>query len=303
MTLVMSDTDSKQGQRKVGTAAELPLARRAQLAVVAHIRHVYTQYDRLLRVGSFQDARASVEQPTLAKLVQWRGDDENGKTVLEDVFREVIVISDDEDEESDIGEDANVTHAGRDSSIEVVSSNALVGEVEMLPVHYSNLETTNTNTNRDLSGDEAPTGFRFVPETHRRDPARKKNPDRRGFNRYQAWDRARDRYKDGGHAAEYSNIPQHAIDDPFSRPIQESRAEPTRTRPDHIQGMHGQQLNKPVDRPMHPIDPRYERRAPLERVRHEPNGYNSHVSPKSVNIHLFISTPSFQVLIGSTLIP
>ena len=74
------------------------MARRVQLAVVAHIRHVYTQYDRLLKITSFQDARAAVEEPCLAKLVQWRGDDENGTTVLEDVFREVIVISDDEDD-------------------------------------------------------------------------------------------------------------------------------------------------------------------------------------------------------------
>ena len=38
-------TAFQKGQRKVGTANELPLARRAQLAVVAHIRHVYTDYD------------------------------------------------------------------------------------------------------------------------------------------------------------------------------------------------------------------------------------------------------------------
>lgn len=59
-----------QGQRKVGTAIELPLARRAQLAVVAHIRHIYTDYDRLLKVTSFHEARTTVEEPTLAKLVE-----------------------------------------------------------------------------------------------------------------------------------------------------------------------------------------------------------------------------------------
>jgi hypothetical protein len=34
-----------------------------------------------------------VEHTTLAKVIEWRGDDENGQTVLEDVFREVIVLA------------------------------------------------------------------------------------------------------------------------------------------------------------------------------------------------------------------
>ncbi|KAK2760952.1 hypothetical protein FQN54_002194 [Arachnomyces sp. PD_36] len=273
-------TAFQKGQRKVGTASELPLARRAQLAVVAHIRHVYTQYDRLLRVTSFQEARASVEEPTLAKLVQWRGDDENGKTVLEDVFREVIVISDDEDDDSVIEEDINAAGGYRDSSIEVVSSNALVGELDMLPLNYSNLEHTNSNAARDLSGDEAPTGFRFVPGTHRRDPTRKKNPDRRGFNRYQAWDRARDRYRDGGYVAEYGSIPRHAIDDPVSRAAPGSRLESSRPRPDHMEGMHRNLVNSPNDLPTRPMDTRHEPRGQLERLRHDKpiqaNSHNSH---------------------------
>ena len=243
--------------------------------MVAHIRHVYTQYDRLLRETSFQDARAVVEQPTLAKLVQWRGDDENGKTVLEDVFREVIVISDDEDDDSDMDEDINATGTHRESSIEVVSSNALVGELETRPVHYSNLETTNNSTTRD---DEAPSGFRFVPEAHRRDPARRKNPDRRGFNRYQAWDRARDRYR-GGHGAEYANIPRHPIDEPIPRKIPEFDAEP---RPDRVQEARGHQFNeRPRDFQTRPVDRNYESRVPLERVRRDDvhtNGHNTLVS-------------------------
>ncbi|KAK2796355.1 hypothetical protein FQN51_009445 [Onygenales sp. PD_10] len=192
-------TAFQKGKRKVGTAVELPLARRVQLAVVAHIRHVYTQYDRLLRITSFQDARAAVEEPTLAKLVQWRGDDENGKTVLEDVFREVIVISDDEDDyddESDFAHDSELRREDRHSSIEIISSNALTGELQTKPVNYGNLAR---EAAQDFSDDEPPSGFRFIPQTLRRKRAHdKKRPDRRGFSRYQAWDRARDRYRDGG---------------------------------------------------------------------------------------------------------
>ena len=187
-----------QGKKKVGTAVELPLARRAQLAVVAHIRHIYTDYDRLLRVTSFQEARAIVEDPTLEKLVEWRGDDENGKVVLEDVFREVIVISDDEEESESDGAD----HAGeRDSSIEIVSSRTLVGELQTRPVNYGHLSNADQIPPQDQSDDEAPPpGFRFVPELPRRRKTHKQKIDRRGFSRYQAWDRAVDRFREAGPA-------------------------------------------------------------------------------------------------------
>lgn len=113
-------TAFQKGQGKVGTANELSLIRRAQLAVVAHIRHIYTHYDRLLRQTHYRDARNLVEKPTLRKLVQWRGDDENGNQALEDVFREVVVISDDEDSSE---EEDEVMDDYRDVSVEVVSSN------------------------------------------------------------------------------------------------------------------------------------------------------------------------------------
>ncbi|KAL5334066.1 hypothetical protein BJX70DRAFT_391711 [Aspergillus crustosus] len=177
-------TAFQKGQRKVGTAVELPLARRAQLAVVAHIRHIYTNYDRLLKTTSFHEARATVEHPTLAKLVEWRGDDENGKTVLEDVFREVIVISDDED--SDIEGEPHPIH-GRDTSVEVISSKPVIEELQMHP-NYGNPILREAPV--DFSEDETAPGFRFIPEV-----PRKTKIDRRGFSRYQAWDRAINRYK------------------------------------------------------------------------------------------------------------
>ncbi|KAI9039526.1 DUF2293 domain-containing protein [Aspergillus affinis] len=178
-------TAFQKGQRKVGTAVELPLARRAQLAVVAHIRHVYTDYDRLLKTTSFHEARSTVEEPTLARLVEWRGDDENGKTILEDVFREVIVISDDEDSDA---EDDVPPPVDRDYSVEVVSSNPRVDELQTKPVNYANPVLQESHL--DLSDDDAPPGFRFIPGI-----PREKRIDRRGFSRYQAWDRAMNRYR------------------------------------------------------------------------------------------------------------
>ncbi|GIJ84130.1 hypothetical protein Asppvi_002966 [Aspergillus pseudoviridinutans] len=181
-------TAFQKGQRKVGTAVELPLARRAQLAVVAHIRHIYTDYDRLLKTTSFHEARSAVEEPTLAKLVEWRGDDENGKTVLEDVFREVIVISDDDDSDAEEGEVSRSVN--RDHSIEIVSSHQRAEELQTRPVNFAH--PTVQESHLDISDDEPPPGFRFIPES-----PKKQRIDRRGFSRYHAWDRALNRYRKG----------------------------------------------------------------------------------------------------------
>lgn len=197
-----------------------------QLAVVAHIRHVYTEYDRLLKITSFPDARAAVEEPCLAKLVQWRGDDENGTTVLEDVFREVIVISDDDNdgEESDAYQASEHSRGGRDSSVEIVSSNALTGDLYTRPINYGKLSGVDRATVQEISEDEAPSGFRFIPEVpRRRKAADKKKIDRRGFSRYQAWDRAKDRYRDDRNEASQTKLsfnpaeyyPPRAIQEPL----------------------------------------------------------------------------------------
>ncbi|KAJ5808914.1 hypothetical protein N7474_010183 [Penicillium riverlandense] len=189
-------TAFQKGQGKVGTAAELPLARRAQLAVVAHIRHIYTAYDSLLKTTSFQEARTSVEQPTLAKLVEWRGDDENGRTVLEDVFREVIVISDDED--SEMEEEVSRRPGNRDYSVEILSRNARIHEIQ--PQSASTVKPT-LDPLRELSDEEAPPGFRFVTRVPAKDAV-----DRRGFSRYQAWDSALNRYRAGARSTEQVKI-------------------------------------------------------------------------------------------------
>ncbi|OQV04368.1 hypothetical protein CLAIMM_09260 [Cladophialophora immunda] len=93
------------GDRRVGTANELPLVRRAQLSVVAHIRHNYTQYDKLLRQMPYNEARHMVEKETLIKLVEWRGGEdttlESATGAADDLLKEVIVISDEDASESD----------------------------------------------------------------------------------------------------------------------------------------------------------------------------------------------------------
>ncbi|KAI0484286.1 hypothetical protein GGR56DRAFT_679719 [Xylariaceae sp. FL0804] len=93
------------GKYKVGTAAELSLARRVQLAALAHIRHTHTRYDELLKEASWPDARKATQQPCLDIIVKWRGDEETGRDQLDEILREVIEISDSEDDSEDDGEE------------------------------------------------------------------------------------------------------------------------------------------------------------------------------------------------------
>ncbi|KAJ5761897.1 uncharacterized protein N7511_005279 [Penicillium nucicola] len=181
-------TAFQKGQKKVGTATELPMARRAQLAVVAHIRHTKTDYDSLLKKLSFHEARHSVEHETLKFVIEWRGDDENGQTVLEDVFREVIVISDDEDSGSE--EDATTGAEHQSTRVDILPSETRAHKLwTPLP---GNSNRSGQGTPRELS-EEAPPGFRFVP----RMAVTNNVVNRRGFSRYQAWNRAIQEYRQG----------------------------------------------------------------------------------------------------------
>lgn len=116
--------------------------RRAQLAVIAHIRHTYTQYDYILKQVPYNEARRRVEKPCLDRLIQWRGDDDDAGD-MDDVLREVIVIPDD-DEEDDRGDETQESlrirpdENGRDSSVEYISD----ADMEIQPVDYSTVNRT-----------------------------------------------------------------------------------------------------------------------------------------------------------------
>lgn len=121
----------------MGTVLELPLSRRVQLAVVAHIRHVYTDYDKLLKTGTYQNARAAVEKPCLDLLARWRSDDDDDPNAMEEILREVIVIDDDEDEIKDSKSSlGNPESFNREGSIEFISSHALADEVQVHQMDY-----------------------------------------------------------------------------------------------------------------------------------------------------------------------
>ncbi|KAI0385336.1 hypothetical protein F5Y04DRAFT_276669 [Hypomontagnella monticulosa] len=89
------------GEPLVGMVKELTLARRVQLAAIAHIRHTHTRYDELLKESNWANARKAVEKPCLDIIVKWRGDEETGRDQLDEILREVIEISDTEEESED----------------------------------------------------------------------------------------------------------------------------------------------------------------------------------------------------------
>ena len=113
-----------------------------QLAVVAHIRHIYTNYDTLLKVGSWQDAREQVEKACLDQLVQWRNDDDDDPNAMEEILREVIILDDDEeDQDQDNCKIAptNQNHRLRSDSVETIP-------------RYTSLEDQMQSLNCNLSG-------------------------------------------------------------------------------------------------------------------------------------------------------
>ncbi|KAK4949645.1 hypothetical protein LTR10_011486 [Elasticomyces elasticus] len=176
------------GDNKVGTAEEIPLVRRAQLSVVAHIRHCYTKYDKLLRQLPYNDARHAVEKETLARLIEWRGDDdavdEKAQRAADDLLREVIVISDEEESESD---DENAEQIAQDNvRIEELPSNAYDDGAARVALPY-----------RDRRGELISQGHQIQSTGVRRYKPSDDMIAHRDRSRYAVWDQARRDYRSG----------------------------------------------------------------------------------------------------------
>ncbi|RGP64114.1 hypothetical protein FLONG3_9660 [Fusarium longipes] len=206
------DPMNKSEKEKVGFSEDITLARRVQLAVLAHIRHTHTRYDTLLRETSWQNARKVVENLCLDTLVKWRGDEESGRDQLDEILREVVVISDSEGEES--GNES-------DSSIEEVVYQP-TNHISNRPVqHISGQAGPGHRQSPRLSlgakGPVTPKAKGKVKKAKRKTSAEKKG--QRGFKRYQAWQDALDRSRNGpndapaspqGHGSQYTQAPPPA---------------------------------------------------------------------------------------------
>lgn len=192
-----NDTKQGQGTARVGTASGLSLPRRVQLAVVAHIRHTYTDYDSLLKQVPYQAARAMIEQASLNQLAQWRGDDDDEPEEMEEILREVIVIPDDEDgDDADKANSNTFSHRykGRQASIEIVSKYDIVDAMETRPIDYGIPHAVGSVGESPVSEDDQEVTFLGYGQYlfDRSDQARSK---RNGAHRLRAWGEAKDRFR------------------------------------------------------------------------------------------------------------
>ena len=171
----------------------LPLPRRVQLAVVAHIRHIYTDYDKLLRKVPYQAARSMVEPQTLVKLAEWRGEAGDEPDEMEDILREVIVISEDEDDELPIAASKGDGPTASRDSVEIVSMRPIQDQVETRPIDYGSQQERERSKSRASDDLEDITfighGQYFIDKA---DHERSKRDEAR---RFAAWEEARGRFR------------------------------------------------------------------------------------------------------------
>ena len=167
--------------------AEASLARRANLAVGAHIRHTYTNYDELLRSGvSWSDARRGVEPFTLDKLVSWRGE-EDDDPILDEVLREVIVISD------------NESRTAEDSRREPSIHNLDPGEIRLDKVEATAIDLT-LEDDEEIEGHTSP--YSVDPYLMQTDGSQQAVREARSQKeRHSRWAQALNRSKRGGNVS------------------------------------------------------------------------------------------------------
>ncbi|KAK8161884.1 hypothetical protein IWX90DRAFT_388721 [Phyllosticta citrichinensis] len=153
----------QQGANRVGTATNLSIERRVQMAVLAHVRHKHTNYDRLLKEVGYIEARKTVEKPCIEKILEWRGEGQEEDDEMEDDFREVIVLDDDDDDDSDV-DNSGSGHSS--PSLELVANEATADDLGPRdPVHARKdwTEPRATMASRHLEPARAP----MLPSGHR----------------------------------------------------------------------------------------------------------------------------------------
>lgn len=139
------------------------------------------------------NARKAVEPVCLDVLVKWRGDEETGRDQLDEILREVVIITDSEDSDESSDED--------DSSDEGELSSASSGEISnpssrtrMRPACQHVLAATSiASTSEDMRLQPMePTASMLHPRTGSSLPRyQREKREQRGFKRYQAaWDQA-----------------------------------------------------------------------------------------------------------------
>ncbi|KAF5672445.1 hypothetical protein FHETE_3748 [Fusarium heterosporum] len=194
-------------KEKVGLSEDITLARRVQLAVLAHIRHTHTRYDTLLKETSWQNARKVVETLCLDTLVKWRGDEESGRDQLDEILREVVVISDSDGDESGNESDSSIEEVVYQPANLNPSRLTHNTSIQAGPGHHQSPRLVLT-----AKAPVTPKSRGKVKKSKRKTSAEKKG--QRGFKRYQAaWQNAIDRNRNVDDAVPQSSptppIPQY----------------------------------------------------------------------------------------------
>ncbi|POS83172.1 hypothetical protein EPUL_003666, partial [Erysiphe pulchra] len=180
-----------QGEPTVGTQSNIPLSRR---------------YDKLLRETSWINARKAVEPICLDVILKWRGNEENGRDQMDEILREVVIITDSESDDED------------DESTSKTSS-----DEEDSPISCSPSESNCRSNFRDKTQTFVPDIEKNLrdpsPETHASrvllPNSNKKNTTRdkllrRGFKRYQmAWEEAIHRQQKPPISLNNRPVPEH----------------------------------------------------------------------------------------------
>jgi len=243
-----------KGEPLVGLAPGITLSRRVQLAVLAHIRHKHTRYDHLLKEAGYLHARKTVEQLCLDILVKWRGDEETGRDQLDEILREVIVISDSEDESDDeASTEGGSDHESPPEAAVSVGPVAAAPPVPSISYKKPGRRKVRPQKNGSKKGPQQPAPKAGHGGQPRLSSAKR---DQRGFKRYQAarlarWDEARDRLiheevpdprahdaapmlRSGSHGSQ-QNWPPHpdALPHTYPRPVEYVAAGPSAAAPEN----------------------------------------------------------------------
>ena len=220
------------GEPTVGLQPDIPLSRRVQLAVLAHIRHTHTRYDQLLKETSWMNARKAVEPVCLDFIVKWRGDEETGRDQMDEILREVVIITDSEELD-----DSSESYGSSDEDGEVASSSS----ASMSKPASRNQNQPAIQQNQVSEPDAASQwkqdmerGIKAADSIARQEQFKANNEvqrskrTQRGFKRYQAaWDDAVHRL----HAPE--TVPEEgASQDPAVRRRQDGIVPPVRSHND-----------------------------------------------------------------------
>lgn len=149
---------------------------------------MHTRYDQLLKETTWQNARKVVEPLCLDTLVQWRGDEETGRDQLDEILREVVVISDSETGDSE-DESTDDTSAEEPDDLNAPGPSVVT---RRRPRQPSDAAMALQLPGSHVTAEDSSLGA-LGPSPPAKKPQKK---NQRGFKRYRAWEEAIRRNRD-----------------------------------------------------------------------------------------------------------